>query len=200
MATGTGTTGFEGTTGRLAGAVMARLNRDMEDAAVAELDPAPADRVIAVGFGPGVGIAALVSRLPHGFVGGIDPSDVMVEQAGRRNRAALNEGRVQLASAGADAIPWPDATFDGAVAVNCIQLWQPLHSSLREIARVLTARASLVTVTHCWAVEKRAPVSAWVATTTAALHVCGFDEVTHRTVPFRSGEGLVLRARRRRDC
>ena len=200
MAVGTGTTGFEGTSGRLAGAVMARLNRDMEDAAVAELDPAPADRVLAVGFGPGVGIAALVPRLLHGFVGGIDPSDVMVEQARRRNRAALNEGRVQLASESADEIPWPDATFDGVVAVNSIQLWQPLDSSLREIARVLTLGATLVTVTHCWAVEKQAPVSAWVATTTAALHAARFDAVTHRTAHFRSGEGLVLQARRRRDC
>ncbi len=179
---------------------MARLNRDMEDTAVAELDPAPADRVLAVGFGPGVGVAALVARLPHGFVGGIDPSDVMVDQARRRNRTALNEGRIQLASAGADAIPWPDATFDGAVAVNCIQLWQPLDSSLYEIARVLSPGATLVTVTHCWAVGKQAPVSAWVATTTAALHAAGLDAVTHRTAHFRSGEGLVLRARRRREC
>ncbi len=196
----TGTTGFEGTSGRLAGAVMARLNRDMEDAAVNELDPAPADRVLAVGFGPGVGIAALVPRLPFGFVGGIDPSSAMVEQARRRNRAAVNEGRVQLAAAGAEAIPWPDATFGGALAVNSMQLWQPFDLSLHEIARVLTPGASLVTVTHCWAVEKRAPVSVWVNTTTGALRAHGFDKVMHRTAPFRSGEGLVLRARRAPVC
>ncbi len=192
--------GFEGTSGRLAGAVMARLNRDMEDAAVDELDPAPTDRVLAVGFGPGVGIAALTPRLPTGFVGGIDPSSAMVEQARRRNRAAVNEGRVELAATGADTIPWPDAMFDGAVAVNSIKLWQPFDASLHEIARVLAPGASLVTVTHCWAVEKRAPVSDWVNTTTAALHERGFNDVTHRSEPFRSGEGLVLRARRVRAC
>ncbi len=192
--------GFEGTSGRLAGAVMARLNRDMEDAAVDELDPAPTDRVLAVGFGPGVGIATLVPRLPAGFVAGIDPSSAMVEQARRRNQAAVNEGRVELAATGAEAIPWPDATFDGAVAVNSIQLWQPFETSLYEIARVLTPGASLVTVTHCWAIEKRAPVSDWVDTMTLALRKRGFDEVTHRSEPFRSGEGLVLRARRARVC
>jgi ubiquinone/menaquinone biosynthesis C-methylase UbiE len=196
----TSTTGFEGTSGRLAGALMARLNRDMEDAAVNELDPAPADRVLAVGFGPGVGVAALVHRLPLGFVGGVDPSSVMVDQARRRNRAAVNEGRVQLSAAGAEAIPWPDAAFDGAVAVNSIQLWQPFDMSLHEIARVLTPGAYLVTVTHCWAVEKRGPASVWVSTTTEALRAHGFDDVTHRTAPFRSGEGLVLRARRAPAC
>ena len=196
----TSTTGFEGTSGRLGGAVMARLNRDMEDAAVNELDPAPTDRVLAVGFGPGVGVAALVPRLPLGFVGGIDPSSAMIDQARRRNRAAVNEGRVQLVSAGAEAIPWPDDFFDGAVAVNSIQLWQPFDVSLYEVARVLSPGASLVTVTHCWAVEKRSPVSLWVKTTTDTMQTHGFEEVTQHTASFRSGEGLVLRARRARAC
>jgi ubiquinone/menaquinone biosynthesis C-methylase UbiE len=190
------TAGFEGTSGRLAGAVMARLNRDMEDAAVEELDPAAGSRGLAVGFGPGIGVAALASRLPRGLVAGIDPSSAMVDQASRRNRAAVNAGRVQLVAAGAEAIPWPDGSFDGAVAVNSMQLWEPFEASLCEVGRVLGPGAPLVTVTHCWAVEKRAPVSAWVATTTAALHACGFGEVTHRTARFRSGEGLVLRASR----
>jgi ubiquinone/menaquinone biosynthesis C-methylase UbiE len=96
--------------------------------------------VLAVGFGPGVGVAALVPRLPLGIVGGIDPSSAMIDQARRRNRAAVNEGRVQLVSAGAEAIPWPDDFFDGAVAVNSIQLWQPFDVSLHEVARVLSPR------------------------------------------------------------
>jgi ubiquinone/menaquinone biosynthesis C-methylase UbiE len=197
---GSTTTGFEGTSGRLAGAVMARLNRDMEEAAVLELDPAPGSRVLAVGFGPGIGVAALASKLRGGLVAGIDPSSVMVDQASRRNRAALNAGRVQLVAAGADAIPWPDGSFDAAVAVNSMQLWDPFEASLHEVGRVLGAGATLVTVTHCWAVEKRAPLGAWVDTTTDALHTYGFDGVTHRTAKFRSGEGLVLRANRVRPA
>jgi ubiquinone/menaquinone biosynthesis C-methylase UbiE len=196
---GSTTTGFEGTSGRLAGAVMARLNKDMEDAAVDELAPDPGHRVLAVGFGPGVGIATLVDRLPRGLVVGVDPSPAMVEQATRRNRAAVNAGRAQLVLAGADAIPWPEATFNGAVAVNSIQLWEPFDASLREVARVLAPDAALVTVTHCWAIEKRAPVRAWVSSTSAALDEAGFDDVTYRTGRFRSGEGLVLHARRTSD-
>ena len=89
----TATTGFEGVPGRLAGAVMARLNRDMEVAAVDELAPAPGASVLAVGFGPGVGIAELVARLPHGQIAGVDPSATMVAAARQRNRAAVDTGR-----------------------------------------------------------------------------------------------------------
>jgi len=188
--------GFEGTTGRLAGAVMARLNRDMEDAAVEALDPGPAAHVLAVGFGPGVGVAALTARLPAGRVAGIDPSAAMLEQARRRNRAAVADGRACLVGAGAEAIPFPGSAFDGAVAVNSMQMWDPLEAGLGEVARVLRPGGVLVALTHCWAIEKRAPVPSWVDTTTAALRESGFADVSSHTARFRSGDGLVLRARR----
>lgn len=53
--------GPDGVPGRLAGAVMARLNRDVEVAAVVELAPVPGDAELDVGFGPAVGIAELVA-------------------------------------------------------------------------------------------------------------------------------------------
>ena len=193
---GSDTTGFEGTAGRLAGAVMARLNRDMEDAAIDELDPGAADCVLAVGFGPGVGIAGLLARLPGGLVAGIDPSSAMLEQARRRNRVAVDAGRACLVEAGAAAIPWPDRTFHGAVAVNSIQLWDPFDASLREVARVLAPGAALVTLTHRWAIERRAPVTEWTEATTAQLRDRGFEAVGCKTARYRSGEGVLLRARR----
>lgn len=63
---------------------MARLNADMERAALDTLDPQPRDRVLVVGFGPGVGLAELLRRVPDATVLGIDPSAVMVRAATRR--------------------------------------------------------------------------------------------------------------------
>jgi ubiquinone/menaquinone biosynthesis C-methylase UbiE len=191
---------FDGTAGRLAGPLMARMNRDMELAAIDELSPAHDASVLAVGFGPGIGVAALTKRLPAGFVGGVDPSAAMVQQASRRNRSAIEQGRVSLERKTADSMPWPDGSFDGALAVNCIQLWEPLDTSVREVARVLAPAGQLVAITHVWAIEKRCPLEQWVGTTSEVLGGAGFDDVAHRTVPFRSGQGLVLRAEKRRLC
>jgi ubiquinone/menaquinone biosynthesis C-methylase UbiE len=190
----TGTTSFEGTSGRVAGAVMARMNRDMEHAAVDELDPAPLARVLSIGFGPGVGIAALVRRLPQGQIAGIDPSSTMVDQARRRNRRAVDTGRVSLACAAAESIPWPDEAFSGVLAVNSIQLWDPLEVGVREVARVLTPGGDFVTITHVWAIEKRAPLERWVESARDLLVASGLAHVTHSTTSFRSGDGLLLRA------
>jgi len=97
----TATAGLEGVTGRLAGAVMARLNRDMEVAAVDELAPAAG------------------------------ASATMVSAARQRNRAAFDTGRVRLVQAGVASIPWPDAAFCGVVTVNSMQLWEPMEVALR---------------------------------------------------------------------
>ena len=190
----TGTTSFEGTSGRVAGAVMARMNRDMEHAAIDELDPPPSAAVLSIGFGPGVGIAALVRRLPQGRIAGIDPSSTMVDQARRRNRQAVDTGRVSLACAAAESIPWPDEVFGGVLAVNSIQLWDPLEAGVREVGRVLAPGGELVTITHVWAIEKRASREQWVGSARDHLVACGFAHVTHSTTSFRSGDGLLLRA------
>ena len=75
---------FEGAAGRAAGAVMARLNRDMEHAAIGVLGPGDADSVLSIGFGPGVGLTELVARLRNGRAAGIDPSPAMVAHGVRR--------------------------------------------------------------------------------------------------------------------
>jgi ubiquinone/menaquinone biosynthesis C-methylase UbiE len=188
--------GFEGATGRMAGAVMARLNRDMERAAIAELDPAEDDDVLAVGFGPGVGIRELTRHLGRGCIAGIDPSPTMVELARRRNRRAVGTGEVALFEAAADAIPFPDGAFRGVVAVNSMQLWRPLDGSLREVARVLAPYGALVAVTHVWAIEKQAPLDEWLARFSTLLQSCGLGDVRQRTDSFRSGAGLVLSVRK----
>jgi ubiquinone/menaquinone biosynthesis C-methylase UbiE len=194
------TSSFDGTAGRLAGPVMARMNRDMEVAAIDELAPPHDASVLAVGFGPGVGVAELAMRLTEGIVGGVDPSAAMVRQARRRNRSAVETGRITLERSTAHAIPWPDGTFTGAVAVNCMQLWDPLDASVRELVRVLAPAGRFVALTHTWAIEKRSPLEQWVRATSDLLSGAGFDGIVHRTAPFRSGQALVLRAEKRRLC
>jgi ubiquinone/menaquinone biosynthesis C-methylase UbiE len=194
------TTSFEGAAGRVAGAVMARMNRDMELAAIDQLDPAPDASVLSIGFGPGVGIAALARRLPQGRLSGVDPSSTMVDQAVRRNRRAVETGHVALACAAAEAIPSADEVFAGVLAVNSIQLWDPLEAGVREVARVLAPGGVFMSVTHVWAIEKRAPLDEWVAMASDLIGACGLTDVTHSTDSFRSGVGLVLRASKPRPC
>lgn len=127
----------QGVLGRLGGIIMARTNHECAAWVIDLLDVRPTDKVLEIGFGPGVGIELLVRRASAGRVGGIDASPVMVEQAAARNREAVSSGRLHLQRGVADRLPFADATFDKALAINSMQLWPDALAALREIRRVL---------------------------------------------------------------
>ena len=98
------------------------------------LVPGPRDAVLVIGFGPGVGIELLADAVPHGWIAGVDPAQPMVRAATTRNRDGVARGQVHLEPAIAADLSWGAATFDGALAVNSIQMWEPLDRSLAEVA------------------------------------------------------------------
>jgi ubiquinone/menaquinone biosynthesis C-methylase UbiE len=188
---------FDGALAGPAASLMAVMNRDMELAAVEELatagEPPPRD-VLAIGFGPGVGIAALVERFPEATVTGIDPARTMVRRARQRNRRALAAGRVVLHRLGVEAMPFPDDAFGAALAVNNVQLWRPLEVAAGEVARVLRPGGRLVTLTHTWAIEKACPEAIWTSALADVLRRTGFVDFQTRRGSFRSGSALVATA------
>ena len=89
-----------GAAGSVTGWVFAHRpsNRQRNRWVVSLLDVQPAERVLEIGFGPGLAVAELV-RAGAGHVYGIDHSGVMLRQASRRNAAAIRAGRVTLINA-----------------------------------------------------------------------------------------------------
>lgn len=126
-----------GVLGRLGGKLMVRSKRAFAGWVVSELNLDPDDRVLEVGFGPGVGIQRLAEAVPRGFVAGVDASPVMVEQARRRNAAAIRSGLVELRRGLADDLPSDDDVFDAAMTMNSVQAWPDPVAGLRELRRVV---------------------------------------------------------------
>jgi SAM-dependent methyltransferase len=95
------------------------------------------DRVLEVGFGPGVAVAELV-RAGAGHVYGADHSPVMLRQASRRNAAAIRAGRVTLVNAPADRLPAAlEGPFDAILAVNSLGFWPAPAERLTDLRRRL---------------------------------------------------------------
>src|SRR6266566_3716781 len=114
-----------GFSGRAAGWVMAKResNRKRNIWAVGLLDVQPDDRVLEIGFGPGVAVREVARRATSGLVVGIDHSEVMLRQARRRNAAAVRDGRVDLRLGSAEHLPGFDESFDKILAVNSLMFW-----------------------------------------------------------------------------
>jgi ubiquinone/menaquinone biosynthesis C-methylase UbiE len=135
----------EGLLGRLGGRVMGRMNRPAAAWGVELLGPQEGEHLLEIGFGPGVAVEILAAA-PGVRVAGIDPSDVMHRQATRRNAAAIARQAVDLRQGSADDLPFADASFDAALAINSMQVWPDALAGLREIHRVGKAGARLVLV------------------------------------------------------
>lgn len=128
-----------------------RSNRQRNAWVVALLDVRSADRVLEVGFGPGLAIAELARRVTGGRVHGIDHSAVMVRRASRHNRAAIRAGRVELLHAPVDRLPAFDPPLDAVLAVNTTGFWPDPAQRLRDLRRVLRpgGRIALVSQPRC---------------------------------------------------
>ena len=96
-----------------------------------------------VGFGPGVVIELLSKRAREGLTAGVDPSKEMVAQAQARNAAAIQRGSVDLRFGSVEQLPFPDNSFDKAMAVNSMQVWPDALAGLREFRRVMKSGARI---------------------------------------------------------
>lgn len=114
-----------GLAGALTGRMMAgrRMNHQRNLWAVMLLDPRPGDRVLEVGFGPGMCLELFAGLVGTGVVCGVDPSAVMLAQAERRNRRAVEQGRVRLFEGAADNLPDMGMSFNKVAVVNSYQFW-----------------------------------------------------------------------------
>lgn len=186
----------QGWFGRLGGWWMARSNRPVTVWAAATLELQPADRVLDLGSGPGVGLALSARRLRSGMAVGIDPSADMHAQASKRNRRALHRGRVGLAVAQVSTLPFPDACFDKAVSVNAVRLWpDPVHD-LGEVRRVLRPGGRLVLVMHAHDAERGSQIARQQQECIQWLEQAGLSVLQALTKPIRGMPALRVVAQR----
>jgi ubiquinone/menaquinone biosynthesis C-methylase UbiE len=186
--------------GHLAGLVMGRRSSNVQRNrwAVELLDVRPSDRVIELGCGPGVAIAALAGRATRGLVVGVDHSQVMISHARRRNAAAIKAGRVRLVHAAVERLTVTDGPFDAALAVNTVGQWPEPTTRLREIGRLLAPGGRIALVSQPRCPGATAATSAAAADRLAVqLRDAGFDDPRVETLELDPPAVCVLATRPR---
>jgi ubiquinone/menaquinone biosynthesis C-methylase UbiE len=93
--------------------------------------------VLDIGFGGGVAFPALLERVGHGVVAGVEASRDMIDMAQRRFHAEIAAGRLEVKEGRAEALPYADCQFDRILSVNTMYFWPDLIAVFREVRRVL---------------------------------------------------------------
>lgn len=139
----------KGWLGWLVGVIMATRpsNRARNRWTIDLLAIAPSDRVLEIGYGPGLGVGLAAAAATAGLVAGLDHSCVMHGQAVKRNRAAVAAGRVVLRTGGLDDLSVLGGGFDKAFCVNVAQFWPDRAAALTAI-RVTMRPGGRLAVTY----------------------------------------------------
>ena len=177
-----------GVWGRGAGLLMAHRssNRRRNAWAVSLLDVQPDDRVLEIGFGPGLAISELSRLATRGYVCGIDHSELMLRRAKRLNADGLRRGVVDLRLGSVEDLPALDEPFDKILAVNAMMCWQEPVARLEKLRRLLRS-GGLIAVAH----QPRGPGASDEAAAAkgreieSALAQAGFSELRLETLALK---------------
>jgi SAM-dependent methyltransferase len=184
-----------GAAGRVAAWEMAHRpsNRQRSVWVVSLLGVRPADRVLEIGFGPGVAVAAL-ARAGAGHVYGIDHSGVMLQRASRRNAAAIRAGRVTLIRGSVDRLPPAlDGPFDAILAVNSLAFWPAPAQRLAELRQRLAPGGRIAIASQPRCPGATADTSRRAASEIGdLLRGAGFTHLNTQTLPLSPPVACVL--------
>ena len=126
-----------GILGEYIGRRMNRSHFELTGWGLSHVDIAPDSDVLDIGCGGGRTLARLAQLAPKGRICGIDASEKSVALSRRYNAQTIAQGRMEVRRASVSALPYPDATFHLATAVETHYFWPDLASDLREVRRVL---------------------------------------------------------------
>ncbi len=182
---------------------LARVNRAANDWTLGLLQVQPADHVLEIGFGPGLGVARAAALASNGFVAGVESSRVMLDAASKRNAAAIAAGKVELSHGDAATLPYPDARFDCVFAVNVFYFLQNPVPVMREWGRVLKPGGRLALFMEAKEkLERSGKLIEGIYTlytpeqVKEILCAAGFQRVEHATRQFSYGRGICVLAYR----
>lgn len=145
-------------------------------ARVLDLLPERLGRVLDVGCGPGVMVAAVLAR--GGRFDGLDLSPEMVREAHARFGSQPD---VQVRQGKVEAIDAPDATFDQVLCMGVLEYQATPDRALSEIARVLRPGGiAIVTVPKRWHVDRLTLPLTWPVRGLVRLFGHGSDDGLRR--------------------
>lgn len=179
--------------GWLAGRLMALKNRARSQLLLTRLAPRKGERVLEVGFGPGIDLVRLRTAVgPDGSVAGIDASGQMLRQA--RKRTADHDVDTRLGSA--ESLPWPDAFFDAVLSINSIAFWPDPEAGLAEIHRVLRPGGRVVIAMQpMWRGASAEDSERWRDRLRSAAEGLGFVQIDADTsAPLKPNPTAILAA------
>lgn len=177
--------------------LMVKNNQKNYDKIIKDLDLQPNDKLLEIGYGPGVGIRMIAEQCPGCTIHGIDFSKLMFKRASKYNKPFIDNGRVQLQYGDFLKSPVSNDRYDKVFCLNVVYFWDELTDPFKKVFSVLKKRGAF----HIYMadknslLEKKAPDSVFnkysMEQVKEALMNAGFGSVEHQ-----AENGLYITAKK----
>lgn len=95
------------------------------------------DNVLDIGCGGGEAIRKMSQKVKNGKIIGVDYSELSVKLSTKHNINDVECGKVKVAEASVEKLPFEDNSFDKIITVESFYFWPEPQQNLKEVYRVL---------------------------------------------------------------
>jgi SAM-dependent methyltransferase len=157
--------------------------------AVSVVDPAPDERLVELGCGPGVAAGLVCDRLTTGHLVAVDRSATAVERTAARNAEHVEQGRLSVVQSTVDELSLPAASVAKVFSVNVNVFWTRVPDRELAVLHTVLAPGGALFVLYGRGPTGEDRVTPVIA---AALRAGGFADIE----VLSASAGMGVRARR----
>jgi cyclopropane fatty-acyl-phospholipid synthase-like methyltransferase len=164
---------------------------------IKDLDLQRNDKLLEIGYGPGIGIQMIAERCHDCTIHGIDFSKLMYKRASKYNKPFIDNGRVQLQYGDFLKSSILNNNYDKVFCLNVVYFWDELNNPFEKVLSLLKKGGAfhIYMADKNTLIEKKAPDSVFnkysIEQVKEALKAAGFENVEHHVE-----KGLYIKAKK----
>ena len=175
--------------------LMVKRNQKNYDRLIKDLNLQSQDKILEIGYGPGVGIRMIAELNSSCTIHGIDFSKLMYKIATKNNKEYIDAGRMKLHYGDFLKTSALDNNYDKVFCLNVIYFWDELKSPFEKVLSLLRKGGTfhIYMADQNTLVKMKAPDSVFnkysIGEVVEVLEAAGFESILHY-----SEKGLYIKA------
>ena len=166
--------------------LMEKGNRQNYVVLINDLNIQPNDKILEIGYGPGIGIRLILEKCNSCLIHGIDFSKLMYRKASELNRKSILDKKVEFFSGNFLSFLIESNYYDKVFCLNVIYFWDNLYVPFHKIKSVLNNDGifCFYMAHKDYLIKKRFPDSIFnkysIEEVISALYEVGFSKVEYK--------------------
>jgi ubiquinone/menaquinone biosynthesis C-methylase UbiE len=165
--------------------LMIKGNKNNYDVLITEMNIQPHDKILEIGYGPGIGINMIAEKYNSCIIHGIDFSKLMYKRASKLNKKYIDSDKVKLLMGDFITTKIDSNNYDKVFCLNVVYFWNELQTPFERIRSILKKDGMFYFyMAHKdFLIKKKSPDEVFnkysIEQITEALNLAGFSQVTN---------------------